>query len=250
MLGIVACEGLYNLVQRYRPDAAVEYVPAELHEFPVNVPLDATIVDRIQTAIDTLDTPDRDRIVVSYALDDAENRLSSAHAPLVIADEIDCISTVLPDTVEAFGENKAPGTLYLTRGWIDCGVDSYKLYRAYRDDLEGLIAEFEGAAERHPDLRYTWHRGDRFRRAITQASPSSGDLADEFFRSVVEHYHRVALVDTGDLYEVHHGYARRTRRFIERLKRASERDTAVALTTIEGETDRFQALLEPPAAGG
>lgn len=243
MPGVVACEALYNLVERRDPDGPVRYVPAELHEFPVNVPLSGAIVTSVQAAIDELDTPDRDTIVVSYALDGDEDRLSATHASLVVND-VDCVSTVLTDAVDAYGENKAPGTLYLTRGWIDCGVDSYKLYRAYRGDLDGLLEAFEAAADDHADMRWTWHRGERFERALDRPAPASADLADGFFRSIVQHYDRLALVDTGDLYGFHHEYAEQVRRFIERLKPSAGRDGAVSLDVIDGETASFRRLLD------
>lgn len=244
MPGVVACEALYNLVERVDLGGPVRYVPAELHEFPVNVPLTDAIHTRIQAAIDELDTPSRDTIVVSYALGDAATPLSTTHASLVVSPAPDCISTVLPEGTDTFGENKAPGTLYLTRGWIDCGVDSYKLYRAYREDLDGLLEAFATATARHADLRYTWHQGERFERALDRSAPASADLADDFFRSVVEHYDRVVLVDTGDLYEFHHDYAEQCRRFVERLKQDSDRGGDVSLAVVDGETEPFRALLE------
>ncbi|MFB6361913.1 MAG: DUF1638 domain-containing protein [Halobacteriales archaeon] len=242
MPGIVACEALYNLVDRFAPDAAVRYVPAELHEFPVNVPLPEAIHDRVQAAIEELDTPEVERIVVSYALGDAESELSTRHAALEVSAAADCVSTLLPAGENEFGENKAPATLYLTRGWIDCGVDSYKLYRLYRDDLTELLAQFEAAADRHEDLRYTWHRGERFEQARQRPAPASAGLADDFFRSIVEHYHRVVLVDTGDLYSFHHEYAEAVRDFIVGL-RTEQRRAEVDLTIVDAETEAFEALL-------
>lgn len=244
MPGVVACEALYHLVERIDPDGPVRYVPAELHEFPVNVPLTDAIHTRVQAAIDELDTPDRDTIVVSYALGDAASALSTAHASLVVSPATNCFATVLPDDSDTFGENEATGTLYLTRGWIDCGVDSYKLYRAYREDLDGLLEEFTAAAARHDDLRYTWHRGERFERALDRPAPTSAALADDFFRSVVKHYDQLVLVDTGDLYGFHHEYAEQVRGFVERLKRESDRDGPVPLEVIEGDTASFRSLLE------
>jgi len=239
---IVACEALYNLVERFAPDAAVRYVPAELHEFPVNVPLSEAIGDRVQAAIDELDRPGADRIVVSYALSDAGSQLSTRHAALEVSPAADCVSTVLAAGENEFGENKAPGTLYLTRGWIDCGVDSYKLYRLYRDDLAELLAQFEAAADRHEDLRYTWHEGDRLAQARQRPAPTSAELADDFFRSIVDHYERVVLVDTGDLYPFHHEYAEAVRALIGRLRTESDQDE-VGLRVVDGETEAFGELI-------
>lgn len=250
MRGIVACEALYHLVERFSPDAEVRYIPAELHEFPVNVPLEAAIGDRVQAAIDELDEPSRDVIVVSYAMTDAGRRqLTAQHVPLVVSEEADCTSTVLPTATGEYGENKETSTLYLTRGWIDCGVDSYKLYRAYRGDLDDLLSEFEAAADRYSDLQYTWHRGERFERAADRQVPASSDPAESFFRSVVAYFDCVALVDTGDLYEVHHEYAERVRRFVEDLRQSGDSRGPVELTVVEGQTDRMAELLETRVSG-
>lgn len=251
MRGIVACEALYNLVERFCPDAAVRYVPAELHEFPVNVPLEGAIADRVQAAIDELDELDEqslDAIVVSYATSGPGEWELSASTPLVVSDAADCVSTVLPERENEYGENKAPNTLYLTRGWIDCGVDCYKLYRAYRGDVDALVGDFEEAAARHSDLRYSWYRGDRFERAVDRLAAASEGIADEFFHSVVRYYDRVVLVDTGDLYEFHHDYAGHVRWFVERLRReygdgGGGGDVEVQLTVTDGQTYRFEALL-------
>jgi hypothetical protein len=249
MPGIVACEALYNLVERFAPDAAVRYVPAGLHEFPVNVPVPDDIHDRVQTAIDELDVPTRKEIVVSYALEGTGGRLSAEHSSLTISPAADCISTVLSAGTNEFGEKKAQGTLYLTRGWIDCGVDSYKLYRTYRDDLEEVLSQFEVAGDRHQDLRVSWHRGDRFQQARDRPAPASGALVDDFFRSIVDHYEQVVLVDTGDLYPFHRQYAEQVQRFIEELHTDSRAEDAVELRVRPGSTAGFRRLLSLEEAG-
>lgn len=242
MPGIVACEALYNLVERFAPDAPVRYVPAELHEFPVNVPLEEEIGRRVQAAIDELDGPGVETVVVSYAMADATREgLTTEHAALRVAADADCVSTVLPDRDGAYGENKAPHTWYLTRGWIDCGVDGYKLYRAYRGDLEALLGTFETAAADHPDLRVGWPDGDRFARAVDRPTPVPDQRLDAFFGEIVGYYDRIVLVDTGDLLPIHHEYAERVREFVAG-QRAPEAE-AVELAVTDAHTDRFEALL-------
>lgn len=244
MRGIVACEALYNLVERLAPQATVRYIPAELHEFPVNVPLHAEVGERIQAAIDDLESIGCDPIIVSYSMDAAtRNALKSTDAKLIISDEADCVSTVLPDSRNEYGERKATGTLYLTRGWIDCGVDGYKLYRAYGDDLDSLIDRFDAAEDRHEDLRITWHQGDRFTRSM-DTQPVSDGLLDGFFHEIVQYYDRVALVDTGDLYEIHHEYATLVQQFVSQMKQSQGDDPETSLTHIDGDLSRFTTLVE------
>lgn len=243
MRGIVACEALYNLVERFAPQARVRFIPAELHEFPVNVPLHDEVTERIQAAIDDLEGIGCDPIVVSYSMNEATREvLDSTDAELVISDETDCISTVLPDERNKYDERKAPGTLYLTRGWIDCGVDGYKLFRAYRDDLDSLIERFDAAEDRHDDLLITWHRGDRFTSA-TDTQPVSDELLDGFFHEIVQHYDRVALVDTDDLYEIHHEYAALVQQFVSQIKQTQNHDSETSLIYIDGDLSRFDSLV-------
>ncbi len=248
MRGIVACEALYYLVERFAGDAPVRYVPAELHEFPVNVPLETDIADQVQAAVDELDGSGVDAIVVSYATTGGGLvGVRSRETPLVVSRQADCTSMVLPDGRNAFGENKATGTLYLTRGWIDCGVDSYKLYKAYRGEVDDLSERFDAAKRDHPSLRNAWSEGERFGRAATR-SPSPATI-DRFFHSIVRYYDTVALVDTGDFLDFHYDYAEAVTAFIERLRREHGDGRPVDLQTIEGVTERFQQLVAGDVTG-
>lgn len=244
MRGVVACEALYPLVERFAPEAPVRYVPAELHEFPINVPLDTAIADRVQAAVDDLEGGGPDRIVLSYArTGSGVTGVRSRQAQLVVSRLADCTSTVLPGGDNEYGENKDSGTLYLPRGWIDCGVDSFKLYAAYRGEMDRLVERFDKARTAHPTLRVTWQDGERFARAAARDRTPSPDAVDRFFHSVVQYYDTVALVDTGDLYDVHRDYAERVRDFIQRLRREFGSGRTVELVTLEGRTDRFESLL-------
>ncbi len=247
MQGVVACEALYNLIERMAPAATIRYIPAELHEFPVNVPVESDIRDRVHAAVTGLVDAGCDPIVVSYAMNpDTKRHLRSMDDAVVVSDAADCISTVLPEGSSHFGENKSPHSLYLTRGWIDCGVDGYKLYRAYRDDLDDLLHSFDEAAARHDDLRVTWHTGDRFNQARLNRLGTSDELVDRFFHEVVAYYDRVVLVDTGDLYAVHRNYAESVRSFIARLRQAEGDGDSVTLTTLETDMSGLRSLLEGP----
>mgnify|MGYP006286686977 CR=1 FL=1 len=243
MRGVVACEALYPLVERFVPEAPVRYIPAELHEFPVNVPVDGAIGDRVQAAVDDLDDPALEAIALSYSTTGAGlHGIRSQHVPLVVSRVDDCTAMVLPQKENTNGENKAAGTFYLTRGWMDCGVDSYKLYKAYRGEIDDLIDLFESARNADPILRVSWPDGDRFQRA-RQTTPASPGTLDRFFHSVVQYYDRVTLVDTGDLHPVHHDYAEAVRSFIERLHREFGSGEGVELSRIDGRTDRIETLL-------
>lgn len=244
MRGVVACEALYPLLERLGGEAPIRYIPAELHEFPLNVPVDTAIAERVQGAVDALDGLGLDAIVVTYATaGEGLVGVRSRDTPLAVWRLVDCTSAVLPGEGGTFGENKAQRTLYLPRGWIDCGVDSYKLYKAYRGETAELEALFEQAKKAHPSLRITWADGDRFERTTVRFGDVSPDTVDRFFHSVVRYYDTVALVDTDDFYDLHYEYASTVRDFIARLRKNHGSGRDVGLTTIEGQTDRVESLL-------
>ncbi|PSP85013.1 hypothetical protein BRC83_03645 [Halobacteriales archaeon QS_1_68_17] len=246
-VGVVACGTLYSEIEALAPDADVRYVPQELHEFPTNVPLGDEIRARVQAAVDDLDGPDRDRIVLSYATAGEGLRgVRSRHAPLVVSRADDCIATFLPDGP---GDPKAFGTYYLTRGWIDRGVDSYKLYRAYLGETDDLREWFAAAADDHPDVRVTWADGDRFRKAVGERGETSPELAGRTFHRTVQYYDRIALIDTGHRYPFHREYAGRVRAFVESLAAEYGDGRSVELSVIEGDDGLLRTLLsvETPA---
>jgi len=241
-LGVVACETLYPDVESLVPDAEVRYVPQEYHEFPISVPRDAEIADRVQDCVDALDGPDRDRIVVLYArTSDGLEGVSSTHAPLVVSRVDDCISVFTRRLgTTTTGEAKERGSYYLTRGWIDCGVDCYKLYKAYLGEESDLLAEFE---RREDDRRVTWNDGDRYRRAVERGRSTSERTVGRFFHRIVGHYERVVLLDTGHLGTFDHEYAETFRSFVERLKAERGDGESVELSAVEGDRSVLATIL-------
>jgi hypothetical protein len=245
VFGVVACEALYNVIERYAPEATVRYVPPDRHEFPVNVPDEAAVSRVLQRRIEAVDDPSLDRIVVAYA-DDGESLigLHSQHAPLVVVRSTDCLSTFLPASGSGVGgERKEFGTYYLSRGWIDCAVDSYKLYRGYTGNERGLLDTFERAESSHDDLRFTWNDGELYERALDAQERVSGDQVGRFVHRIVQYYDTVTLLDTGDLYPLHHEYAERFRAFLERLSRTHGDGHEVELTVTDADEAVLRALL-------
>jgi len=242
--GIVACETLYPALESIVADPEVRYVPQEFHEFPIGVPVDDEAADRIQTHVDALDGPERDRIVVLYATTgDGLEGVSSTHAPLVVWRVDDCISVFTRRTVSTTtGEAKERGTYYLTRGWIDCSVDCYKLYKAYLGEERDLLAAFPD-----DDRRVTWNEGERYRRAVERGRSVSERTVGRFFHQVVGHYERVVLVDTGHLREFDHDYAERFRSFVERTNAEHGDGESVTLSVVEGDRSLLATLLSEDA---
>lgn len=242
-LGVVACETLYADIAAIRPDATVRYVPQEFHEFPASGPQDSAIRERVQTHVDALEEAECDRIVVIYARSsDGLAGVRTNHTPLVVSEALDCVSLFLPDAApRRSGDPKASGTYYLTRGWIDCGVDCYKLHEAYRGAGEALHAAFDGiGAER----RVTWHEGERFRQAVDRGRRMSTASIGRFFHEIVGYYDEVSLVDTGLLTPFDHEYAGMVRDFVESLRREHGDGGTVDRSVVDGTRGRLRAVLD------
>lgn len=247
MIAVVACEALYNEIERLAPDATVRYVPPDRHEFPIHVPHETAVSSVLQRHIDAIDDASFDRLVVVYA-DDGESLvgLRSEHAPLVVARSTDCISMFLRQSEPGVhGERKEFGTYYLSRGWIDCAVDSYKLHCAYTGDESNLLEMFERADSTHSDLRVTWNSGEMYERALETRKRVTGDQIGRFVHSIIQYYRNVTLLDTGDLYQIHHEYAERFRAFLERLSREHGDGHRIDLTVTDADDTSLRELLSP-----
>lgn len=247
-LGVVACETLYPDIEAVRPSVDRRYVPQEYHEFPANVPLDAEIASRVRDAVADLDEPGRERIAVSYATaGDGLRGVTTTHASLVVSRAADCVSTFTRGVEpEWMGESKADATYYLTRGWIDCGVDSYKLYRAYLGEESDLLARFGGA---DGDRRVTWADGERYRRAVDRGRSMADASVGRVFHDLVRYFERVVLIDTGHLDAFDREYAETFRSFVERLKREHGDGGSVELSVIDGDLTTVRALLDDDPGG-
>jgi hypothetical protein len=248
MLGVVACGALYreveSLLEELDRDADVRYVPQELHEFPVNVPVERDIAAAVQSRIDALDRPEIDRIVVTFARSGGGVAgVSAESTPLVVSTADDCIATFVHGVEPwTMGEPKEFGTYYLSPGLIDRGVDSYKLYSGFVGEDDDLLARFEAAASDHPEMCVDWHEGDVFARAL-ETRELDAEQAGRFFHQILRYYERVKLIDTGQLRPFHREYAESFRAFVADLSEAHGDGHEVTLTTIDGDLSLLRTLL-------
>lgn len=249
MRGIIACETLYPEIERLAPEAEVRYLPHDLHEFPLNVADDREIGTYVEEAVASLESAGVSSITVAFAGMDGLTRIQTDSVPLVVSLADECVSTFrYQESREGTGEVKAQGVYYLTRGHIDRAVDGYKLYAAYRDRTAELLERFESADRDHPDLRIDWAESRLFRHARERGSGMSAEAVDRFFGSMFEYYDTVELIDTGDLYDLHHWYGRELASFLRDLG-GKEAET-VEFRVVEGDLTLLETLLtgtEPPA---
>lgn len=245
-LGIVACETLYAELRRLAPDATVRYVPQEYHEFPVNVPRNAEIAEVVGRHVEALEAAGVDRIAILYDADEeALSGIRSERVPLFVSRAGDCVSMFLHgiEPIEA-GERKARGTYYLTRGWIDRGVDAHKLYRGFLGEGAKLV---DRAAAARDDIRVTWPETDAYAHAVERGRGMSAEAVGRFFHDVVGYYDRIALVDTGTCDDFHREYAESFRSFVEELSAEHGDGHDVELDVVEGDLSVLRSMLRATA---
>ncbi len=245
MNGIVACETLYPELPRIDPDAEIAYIPQWYHEFPIHTPESETAHQLLQERIDTLEERGVDQVTVLYHDPEALEGLQSETVPLHVYRGGDCIELHLEGEPNGpGGERKDGGTYYLTRGWIDVGVDSYKVYNAYAGRLDELRDRFAEAERADPEMRVSWPDSEKITRAAARSETMRTDPA-ALLRTVIDAYRHVVLVDTGNLQPFHHDYAESFQAFLaETIPENESRD--VSLTVVEGNLDRLQAILTTP----
>jgi hypothetical protein len=133
----------------------------------------------IQEEIDKADQQDWDYILLGYGLcSNGILGLRSKRHPLVIPRVHDCIALFLGSHERYIGEQKKEaGTYYLTKGWIEEGKSPIGIYQEYCQ-------------------RY---------------GPETAEWA---IREELKNYTRIALVDTGNLSEVHREHGRENANFL------------------------------------
>ena len=245
MNGIVACETLYSDLPRIDPDAEIRYVPQWYHEFPIHTPESATAHELLQERIDALEAQGVDRVTVLYHDPDALEGLRTETVPLHVYRGGDCIEIHLSNPPTGPGEErKNGGTYYLTRGWIDVGVDSYKVYHAYAGRLDELAERFDEAERADSEMRTSWLDSEKIERAAARAESMRTDPA-ALLRTVMDAYRHVVLIDTGRLTPFHHEYAASFRDFLAEVI-PEEGPREVDLTVIDGDLERLRTILETP----
>ncbi|MBN1264629.1 MAG: DUF1638 domain-containing protein [Anaerolineales bacterium] len=126
---IIACQTVGEELGSLLPDHfEMEVLEYGLHNIPEELHA------RLQTAIDRT-SPEYGTILIGYGLcANAVIGIRSRTFRLVIPRADDCITLFLGSR-EAYEQQfrQAPGTFYLTRGWIECGEDPYTEYCTLRD---------------------------------------------------------------------------------------------------------------------
>jgi hypothetical protein len=125
---IIACETIGEELKPLLPiDFEMEMLEYGLHNDPKR------LHTQLQAAIDSTG-PEYGTILIGYGLcANAIVGIKSRGFRLVIPKADDCITLYLGSREEYLRQlGQAPGTYYLTKGWIECGEDPYTEYCALR----------------------------------------------------------------------------------------------------------------------
>ena len=158
----------------------------------------------IQREIDKADYQDWDYIILGYGLcSNGILGIQSKRHSLVIPRVHDCIALFLGSHEKYVEEHqKEPGTYYLTKGWIEEGKSPLGIYREYCERYDPETAEWT-------------------------------------IREELKNYTRIALVDIGNLSEVHREHSKENARFLH-----------LRYEEIKGSLEYFEKMLQGPWKDG
>lgn len=216
--GIIACAAVADHLRDIEFGADLRAISSAIHESPIDPGDDDAVTERVQAAVDALSRANRERIVIGYARSgDGLARVRARSVPLVVWRVDDCVAALRYREGGLDGDGKAPRTYYLTPGHVDRGLDPYKLIRAYRGTLEGLVEWFDAEADEGASV--TWPTLDRLPNRLEEgADPPMIST----FRSALAYFERVVLLDDGRVSEHHRAYAARFAAFLDDLRDADE----------------------------
>jgi hypothetical protein len=202
---IIACETVGEEVENLIPKS----IPCRLLEFGLHcTPEKLNVI--LQKEIDQTQK-DVDTILFGYGMcSEGTLGLEARNFRLVIPRVDDCIGLFLGSKAEYLKQCfKAPGTFYLTKGWIECGDDPYTEYLKMR--------------ERYGHEKAYWLE-----------------------KRVIENYTRLALINTGNFnMEKYREYAKREAEFFNLTFEEIPGSNVLIRKLIQGDWDEGFVVVEP-----
>jgi len=129
-VAIIACKVLQSALEEMLPEQLrrrTQIMDYDLHRSPARMNL------KLQAAIDAIEIPGR--IVLGYGLcGNGLNGIKAGKHTLIIPKVDDCIALLLGSRRAYMREvHKAPGTYYLSKGWLESGSHPLKECREYTE---------------------------------------------------------------------------------------------------------------------
>jgi hypothetical protein len=149
-LRLIACEVLYRelcaVIARSPHQIDIGFLPKGLHDIGSK-----GMVERVQAAIDSVDTTGYDAIIMGYALcNNGIAGLEAKQIPIVIPRGHDCMTLFFGGRAEYLAYfNDNPGTYFLTSGWIERGEPTGELRQLSIQSQSGMDMTYEQLVEKY-----------------------------------------------------------------------------------------------------
>lgn len=134
---IIACSTIRREIEALNPDIESEYLEYGLHRTPKK------LNKKVQEAVKESEQAGFSRIRLGYGLcSNGIAGISSGKAKLIVPRMHDCISILLGSSQSYHNEFcKNPGTIYLSRGWIEFGGDPLTQFENYKERVGADFAQ-------------------------------------------------------------------------------------------------------------
>ncbi len=200
---ILACSVFYEEIEQLTSqddEVIVKLMPQGLHDLPDEMRMQ----EKIQTGIDELEAEyDLEYIFMAYGFcSGGVEGLTTKQAELVIPKFHDCIPLLLGDK-NAGGKLENTGTYFLSRGWIDCGGDTYKQHLSMTEDLGGWIEKFKKYEREAETAVVEWYDMDMYNKGKNYGQ----EMAEEISFQCLKGYDTIVLIDNNNLEPIHYEYA-------------------------------------------
>ncbi len=211
---VIACQVFYQEIKQIlsEQDVRILLLPQGLH----NKPDSADMRREIQKKIDFLETEaEYDQITLVYGLcSGGIEGLRARRAALVLPVVHDCIPLLLGEG-EIKGNTGSGRSYYLSRGWIDCGDDSYRQHLFMVDRMQGLIDRFKDFKNKHSEAMVDWYQSDHYQKA--ERKVFAENVAEYVTFECLKNYRALVLIDNQNLANIHLDYAQKMYGFIKEL---------------------------------
>ncbi len=235
---VIACQVLYSEIMELanNRDIDVELLPQGLHNYVDSEKMKA----EIQAKIDDLEAKkDYDYIILAYGYcSGGVEGLKAKNAGLVIGLVHDCIP-LLSGKIDPKGSIDDGATYYLSRGWIDCGGDSYKEFLFLTDQMDHWLEKFAKYQKENSEVAVLWPEKDQYQ--ISQRKYTL-EVAEYITFELLKNYHSITLIDNGNLYPIHREYAQEMHGFINDLLKRQQ-GKGLSLQIKKGNDDLLRKLL-------
>jgi len=235
---VIACHVFYQeltaLVGNH--DIDVEYLPQGLHNYVESEKMVSVIQAKI---VELEEKKNYDYIILAYGYcSGGVEGLKAKRAGLVVGLFHDCIPLLLGVSGDGGGIDDG-ATYYLSRGWIDCGGDSYKEHLFLIDQLGYLLDKFDRYQQEYREAVVLWPEKDQYQQNRRKYSP---EIAEMITFELLKNYRSITLIDNDNLMPIHLEYAREMHRFISDLL-AKHRGEGLEFIVRPGDLDLLRKLL-------